>query len=119
MTAIDLLVHELQRNFDHPQDVLHALRRELAAAITDLEHAGHAARITWIRRSVTVSIALAASWAAQRYLPQADWLLGVVAGVAVNVATNSTRPVYQQRWDHSHVSTADVSYLHRVQSALP
>ncbi|HEY3607996.1 MAG TPA: DUF6236 family protein [Pseudonocardiaceae bacterium] len=118
MTAIDLLVHGIQRNFDHPQDVLRVVQRELEAALADLEHAGRAARITWVRRSVTVSIALAASWAAQKLLPEAGWMLGVIAGAAINVATNSTRPSHHEVGSGFDISTTDISYLYRVHSAL-
>lgn len=118
MTAIDLLVHGIQRHFDHPQDVLHAVKRELEAALDDLERAGRAARITWVRRSVTASVALGASWAAQKHLPDADWILGVIAGVAINVATSSTRPCDHRSRSDAAVSTEDISYLHRVRAAL-
>lgn len=112
MMAIDLLVHGLQRHYDHPQDVLDAVRRELTAALADLRAAGRSARLTWITRSVTVSIALAASYAAQKLLPAAGWVLGVIAGAAINMATNQIRPA-----DHGDRS-GDFSYLHRVRSAL-
>lgn len=111
MMAIDLLVHGLQRHFDHPQDVLHAVRREVEDALADLKAAGRSARITWIQRSITISIALAAGYAGQKLLPDAGWILGVIGGVAINVATNQTRPC-------DNGVAGDFSYLHRVQSAL-
>jgi hypothetical protein len=111
MMAIDLLVHGLQRHYDHPQDVLHALRRELEDSLADLRAAGRSARITWIRRSIMISIALAAGYAGQKLLPDAGWILGVIGGTAINVATNQTRPC-------DHGVAGDFSYLHRVRSAL-
>jgi hypothetical protein len=118
MMAIDLLVRGLQRHFDQPEDVLRAVQRELEAALADLERAGNAARITWTRRSLTVSIALAASWAAQKLLPQAEWILGTIAGAAINIATNTSRPAYSREDSGFGIDTEDVSYLHRVGSAL-
>ena len=111
MMAIDLLVHGLQRHYDHPQDVLHAVRRELEEALTDLKAAGRSARLSWVRRSVTVSIALAAGYAGQKLLPEAGWVLGVIGGAAINMATNQTRSC-------DHGVAGDFSYLHRVRSAL-
>lgn len=111
MIAIDLLVHGLQRHYDHPQDVLHMVRRELEAALADLKAAGHAARITWVHRSIMTSIALATGYAAQKFFPEAGWILGVIGGAAINVATNQTRP-------SDYGPTGDFTYLHRVNSAL-
>ncbi|WP_327096081.1 DUF6236 family protein [Nocardia vinacea] len=109
--AVDRLVRGLQRDYDHPRDVLHAVQRELEEALADLKHAGRAARITWVQRSLTLSIALAAGYAGQKLLPEAGWILGVIGGTAINVATNSTRSPTIEMAD-------DISYLHRVQSAL-
>jgi hypothetical protein len=111
MMAIDLLVHGLQRHYDHPQDVLHAVQRELEDALADLKAAGRSAGITWVRRSIAVSIALAAGYAAQKLLPNEGWILGVIGGAALNIATNQTRPCDQ-------AVAGDFSYLHRVRSAL-
>lgn len=116
MMAIDLLVHGLQRHPDHPRGVLNAVRRELEDAVADLEKAGRAARMTWIRRSVMVSIALGAAYAAQTLVPEAGWVLGVIGGMAINVATNEIRPARSSRWDSP--MPGNFSYLHRVRSAL-
>ncbi|WP_280353095.1 DUF6236 family protein [Nocardia abscessus] len=111
MEAIDRLVRGLQRNYDHPQDVLHEVRRDLESALADLTAAGRSTRIKWVRRSVTVSIALAAGYAGQKLFPEATWVLGVIGGAAINIATNQTRPT-------GHGVAGDFSYLHRVRSAL-
>ncbi|MFF4242816.1 hypothetical protein ACFYYL_43745 [Actinomadura geliboluensis] len=111
MLAIDLLVHGLQRHYDHPQDVLNMVRHELESALADLKAAGHAARITWLQRSLMASIALAAGYAGQKILPEAGWILGVIGGTAINVATNQTRP-------SDYGPTGDFTYLYRINSAL-
>ncbi|MFD0361979.1 hypothetical protein ACFQZZ_11050 [Nocardia sp. GCM10030253] len=111
MMAIDLLVHGLQLHYDHPQDVLRAVQRELEDALADLTAAGRSARIGWIRQSVTVTIALAAGYAGQKLFPEAGWVLGAIGGVAINVATNQTSP-------SGKGPAEDFSYLHRVRSAL-
>lgn len=111
MMAIDLLVHGLQRPYDHPQDVLHAVRSELEDALADLKAAGHSARLSWVIRPVTVSIALAAGYAGQKFFPEAGWVLGVIGGAAINIAANQTR-------SPDHGVAGDFSYLHRVRSAL-
>ncbi|MFI0468340.1 DUF6236 family protein [Saccharopolyspora sp. 5N102] len=110
MMALDLLVRGLQRHYDHPKDVLHALRREVEDALADWERAGRARGIAWVRPSVTLSIALGAAYVAKDW-PGAEWVLGVIGGAAINIATNTTRT--------STTSLAnDMSYLHRVKSAL-
>lgn len=111
MSALDLLIHGLQYRYRHPQDVFRALRRELEEALSDLEAAGRAARITWIRRSLTVSIALAAGYASKQLFPDTDWVLGVIGAIAINVATNQSRPSPGE-------GVGDFSYLLRVQTAL-
>jgi hypothetical protein len=111
ITAVDRLVHELRRDHEHAEDVLAGLRTELDQAVADLEQAGRSARITWVRRPITVAIALAAGYAGQRLVPDAGWLLGVVGGAAINVATNTTQRACLGEAE-------DFSYLHRVQTAL-
>ncbi|GLW93911.1 hypothetical protein Aglo03_47270 [Actinokineospora globicatena] len=61
----------------------------------------------WRRRATMVSIALGAAYAGQQVLPDAGWLLGVVGGVAVNIATNTSRMPTRS-------PDLDVSYLHRL-----
>ncbi|MFI9811500.1 DUF6236 family protein [Saccharothrix variisporea] len=111
ITAVDRLVGDLRQHHDHPRAVLAAIRQELERALADLEHAGRSARLTWRRRSLTISIALASAYAGQKLFPEAGWFLGAVSGTAINIATNTTRPT------NSSMAN-DVSYLHRVRSAL-
>ncbi len=111
ITAIDRLVRGLQRDYDDPRDVFHALQGELERALADLEHAGRCARINWVRRAVTVSIALAAGYAGQKVYPDAGWVLGVIGGAAINVATTTTRSSRGEFAD-------DITYLQRVRSAV-
>ena len=111
MMAIDRLLHGLQRDYDHPQDALHAVQRELEQALADLEAAGHSAGLVWVRRSITISIALAAAYTGQRLMPEAGWILGVIGGITINMATNQSRPC-------SHPGAGDFSYLHRLRSEL-
>ncbi|WP_413098384.1 DUF6236 family protein [Streptomyces sp. Inha503] len=109
MWAIHLLAHELQRNYDHPQDVFRVIRRELEEALDDLMAAGRAERISWIKRSVSLAIALGAGFTGSQILPQGGWLLGVVGGYALNVATTGIQPRGDNGGD-------DFSYLHRAHS---
>ncbi|WP_280468337.1 DUF6236 family protein [Nocardia cyriacigeorgica] len=111
ITAIDRLVRGLQRDYDDPRDVFHALQGELERALADLEHAGRCARINWVRRAVTVSIALASGYAGQKVYPEAGWVLGVIGGAAINLATTTTRSPRGEFAD-------DITYLQRVRSAV-
>ncbi|NEW28523.1 hypothetical protein GV790_17875 [Nocardia cyriacigeorgica] len=111
MIAIDRLVSGLHGDYEDPRDVLHAVRREVEQALADLEQAGRSAGFSWARRTVTVSIALGAAYAGQKLFPGEAWILGVIGGMAINVATSSTRP-------SPSGLAGDISYLQRVGSAV-
>ncbi|MBF6437619.1 hypothetical protein [Nocardia cyriacigeorgica] len=111
ITAIDRLVRGLQRDYGRPRDVFHALQGELERALADLEHAGRCAKINWVRRAVTVSIALASGYAGQQLYPELGWFLGVIGGAAINVATTTTRAPRREFAD-------DITYLQRTRSAV-
>lgn len=107
MFVIHLLAHELGRVYNHPHDVFRALRRELEDALKDLVAAGREKRINWIRRSVALTVALGTAFAGNQVLPAGGWVLGVVGGYALNIATTNVEPRMPGRGD-------DFSYLHRA-----
>jgi hypothetical protein len=108
--AVDMLVHGLPCNPDYPHDVYRMVNDYLADAARELEAAGRARKITWMYRSLSVVIALAASAAGEKFVPGVGWALGTISGMAVNVATNQVR-------DTRYVEK--VSYLARVRRELP
>jgi hypothetical protein len=111
MEGIDLLVGRLGSAHAYPDEVFAAVKRELDAALADLSAAGKARRIDWVRRPVSAVFALASSYAGFKVVPEAGWLLGVISGYAINVATTSVRngPAKIDR---------DVGYLYRVEQQL-
>ncbi|MGW4364665.1 DUF6236 family protein [Nocardia takedensis] len=111
MSELDGLVHQLRNNYDHPEDVLRAVGDKVAVAREDLEAAGRAVGIAWVYRSVSVSVALGAGFVAEKVSPGSGWVLGVLGGVAVNIATNQIHPVETR-------ASIDISYLLRVEKAL-
>ncbi|MWA16002.1 DUF6236 family protein [Streptomyces sp. BA2] len=113
MRALHRLLGDLRRDYEHPADIFAQLRVKLDEALTDYRSAARDSRIVWVHRSVTVTMGLAAAAAGSLLLPSLDWLLGVVGGVTLNVATREIRPVVQRRLEH------DFSYLHRVHTSLP
>jgi hypothetical protein len=89
-------------------DLLLDTRLELDQAQRDMDKAGRAVGMEWMRRSVSVMVAIggaAAAYASQEW----EWLLGVLAGIGVNVATNRT---------HAGWRDNQFSYLHRIDRAL-
>ncbi|MFC8343795.1 hypothetical protein [Streptomyces sp. NPDC057280] len=112
MRAVHRLLGDLRRDYEHPADVFSQLRHELSQAVEDYRAAGRGSRMAWVHRSVTVSVALAASAGGALLLPDLGWLLGTVGGYALNVATREIRPLSRARDEH------DFSYLHRVHSTL-
>ncbi|MGA5451887.1 hypothetical protein ACPCVO_35160 [Streptomyces umbrinus] len=112
MRALHRLLGDLRRDYEHPADVVAQLRVELEQALADYRSAARGSRLVWVHRSVTVTVAVAASAGGSLLLPNLGWFLGVVGGYALNVATREIRPVWQRQHDH------DFSYLHRVQAEL-
>ncbi|MCI2424111.1 DUF6236 family protein [Saccharopolyspora sp. K220] len=109
--AVDMLVNGLQRNPDYPHDVYRMVSGYLADAVRELEAAGRARKITWMYRSLSVVIALAASAAGEKLVPGAGWALGTLSGMAINVATSQVR--------NTPYEIGQISYLARVQRELP
>ncbi|MFD4142812.1 DUF6236 family protein [Streptomyces sp. NPDC058572] len=112
MRAIHRMLGDLRRDYEHPADVLAQLRVELEQALADYRSAARDSRMTWVHRSVTVTVALAAAAGGAIVLPDLSWFLGVVGGYALNAATREIRPVLQRHGSH------DFSYLHRIHTDL-
>ncbi|MGW4033202.1 DUF6236 family protein [Streptomyces sp. NPDC004838] len=112
MRALHRLFGELRRDYEHPADAFAQLRVELSQALEDYRAASRSSRMAWAHRSITVSVALAASAGGALLLPDAGWLLGTIGGYALNVATREIRPLRKAPQNH------DFSYLHRVHTAL-
>ncbi|MEV4583322.1 hypothetical protein AB0K16_59960 [Nonomuraea jabiensis] len=117
IVALHRLIREIHRqparseggsDVDALADLLLGMRLELDQAQRDMDKAGRAVGMEWVRRSVSVMIAVggaAAAYASQDW----EWLLGVLAGIGVNVATNRTHEGWRDN---------QFSYLHRVDKAL-
>ncbi|MEH0819811.1 MULTISPECIES: hypothetical protein [unclassified Micromonospora] len=112
VAGVELLLEQLRRHYDRPEDVLRALERELLAALADFRSATRASGLRWVRRSASVAVALGTAAAGELLAPDLGWLFGVAGGLAVNLATGELRTSTE---GHPH---AVVSYLHRVDRAV-
>ena len=112
VASVDLLLEQIRRHYDRSEDVFNALERELTAALADFRSAARASRLSWMRRSVSVAVALGTAAAGAHLAPDLSWLLGVMSGLAVNHATGEVRT---STAGHPH---AAVSYLHRMDRAI-
>jgi hypothetical protein len=113
MLALDRLLHGLRQQYEHPSDVLRLVRADLESAVADLQAAQTSARMAWVKRSISAMVAFGtAGTAATAGLPS-GWsaTLGVVGGIAVNVATSEIR-------QSSGLRRRDYSYLHRLVDIL-
>ncbi|QXJ22176.1 hypothetical protein AGRA3207_003137 [Actinomadura graeca] len=108
--AVQALQRDLRSQGNGPREVIEHSRDELVGAMADLERAGTASRIDWIRRSAYVFIAMAASGAAIEATALAVPLL-VGSGLAINLATNKlSRP---------SITENGFSYLHLARHHFP
>jgi hypothetical protein len=111
LLVLDRMVHALQRDYEHPDDVLRQMSRELLEARDDVVDASKSRRITWTRRSIALTVAVGSSYGAGALHTAWAWLLGVAGGMAGNVATSG-------ELRRSAARQAPLSYLHRVEGAI-
>ena len=90
MLALALLLSGLSEHFAHPQDVFRAMQKEIESALEDMRAAAKSRKIGLVSKSLAVLLALGAGDAAT-HLPEKAWILGVIGGVAINVATQEVR----------------------------
>lgn len=109
--AVELLLHGLQQQFNHPADVLKALTREITEAVNDLQSAARSRRIGLARRSLAACISLGAAGTAL-HMPTEAWILGVIGGAAINIATNVISGSVEEG------PRRDFGYLLRIYKAL-
>ncbi|MEV6644702.1 DUF6236 family protein [Amycolatopsis sp. NPDC051371] len=95
---------------EDPDEVFAELRAELADALSDLDRASQRRRVHWMRRSVSVLVALGSA-AGAKVSPDYAWLLGLIGGYAVNVATTSMPSLPGDQG-------VDLSYLQRIRKAV-
>jgi hypothetical protein len=88
--AVGKLQYELSERNENPRDVFEELRDELREALSDLYHAAQAAKLTMVKRAVYTFIAIASgAGATTGPLHDISYVLGVLGGIAVNLATSS------------------------------
>lgn len=114
MRELDRFLHELQHSHQHPIDVTRGIQNRLNDAVADLTAAARAKRITLIRGSVTVLVAVAAGIAALNVPPQVAVALGVLGNIAINLTTSRIR--YEPRIPREQLD--DYTYLQRVHRAV-
>ncbi|MFF3325308.1 hypothetical protein [Streptomyces sp. NPDC002889] len=102
------MLGDLRRNWEHPADVLQRMRLELTKAHKAYESAARSSRMTWVGRSISVTVGVAAAVAAAVIVPDLGWVAGVAGRIAFNVATREVRPLSQAKKEHPF------SYLHHV-----
>lgn len=112
LAGIEQLLEQLRRHYDRPDDISAALARELTTALADFRSAARGSRLSWLRRSMSIAVAMGTAAAGARLAPDLGWLFGVASGLAVNVATSQARTSTGGR------PHATVSYLHRLDRAV-
>jgi hypothetical protein len=85
------------------------VQRKIKRAVRQMEHAGRSRGIVWVKRSLWALGGLGAAAIAHYELPTYDWLLTVLSGLGISVATVVTRP---------GVST-EFAYLQHLRSTFP
>jgi hypothetical protein len=108
--AVSTLKHQLHQQAGSPKEVMADLRQELDDAVSDLAAAARAAKLAWVKRSTLVFIAVGAA-ASIGALPALGFLLGVIGGVAVNLATNQIAGASEQ--------SRKFTYLYQASRQLP
>jgi hypothetical protein len=114
MTAIEDLLRQLGREGRHPQDVFHRVEHELNEAAVDLRAAARAAKVTWVIRPLAVAVAVVTTSLAGAVLPEVSAPLGVVSGMAINIATNQMR----KATGRNVRNPAAYMYLHRANKVI-
>ncbi len=109
MLALELLLSGVSNHFEHSQDVVRAMQNEIESALKDMRDAAKSRRIGLVSKSLAVFVAVGGAGAALR-VPDAAWILGVIGGMAINIATQETRGRRQ--------SSSSYSYLYRVDRAI-
>jgi hypothetical protein len=79
------------------------MQKEIESALEDMRAAAKSRKIGLVSKSLAVLLALGAGDAAT-HLPEKAWILGVIGGVAINVATQEVRRHGRLKY----------SYLYRV-----
>jgi hypothetical protein len=108
MEALDDLIHEVSAERATSEETLRVCARRIARASDDVRMAGRARRIDWVRGAVATTIAAGAAASAAGF-QQWQWLLGLLSGYTVNVATAKVGSAW---------TPGPYSYLHRVDAKL-
>jgi hypothetical protein len=108
MLALELMLSGVSQHFDHSQDVFRAMRSEIESALNDMRGAARSRRLGLVSKSLAVFVAIGSAGAAAR-IPEGAWILGVVGGVAINVATQELR---------KEETSSKYSYLYRVDRGI-
>jgi hypothetical protein len=104
MLALELLLSGISQQFEHSQDVFKAMQSEIESALRDMRKAARSHRLGLAARSLAVFIAAGSAGAAAR-IPEGAWILGVIGGAAINIATQEVR---------QGDTSSNYSYLYRV-----
>lgn len=107
--AVQRLLNDLRTQYAHPRDVFQAASAEITAALRDLERAGKARRLFFVRRGLLAGIAISAP-AAAVMLSAVE--AGIVVGTGVVAATFLAEP-------RPLAPGTGLDYLHQVRHSLP
>lgn len=108
MRTLNSFLLELQTSSVDPRLVLLAFKKRLENAIGNLESAARSRRISIGRRYATATVAAGAAYLASRPdMQELSWVLGLVTGVAINIASTSLTQPY-------HEDAAAFEYLIRA-----
>ncbi|RAY13821.1 hypothetical protein DPM19_19430 [Actinomadura craniellae] len=109
------------RHDDNPHEVFEGMRLALADAVTDLDKAAQASKLTWIRGGVFSFVALGAGATAAAVSPEqattlpaavtaASLAMQVIGGLAVNVATGQIAPSRSTDTSHRYLQRTRNEY---------
>ncbi|MFH9577060.1 DUF6236 family protein [Streptomyces globisporus] len=112
VAATQTMLSNLRRDWEHPADVLRRLQMELTQAREDYQSVVQSSRMTWVSRSVSVTIAVATAAAGALVVPDLAWVAGIAGSIGFNIATREVRPILRARKGHPF------SYLHHVEREL-
>ena len=110
--ATQRMLSGLQRQWDHPADVLHRMRVELKEAREDYQSAARSSRLAWVARSVSVTVAVTTATTAALVLTDLEWVAAMAGSIGFNIATREIRPLRHAAKGHPF------SYLHQVEREL-
>jgi hypothetical protein len=108
MLALGLLLSGVSQHFEHSQDVFRAMQNEIESALQDMRNAARSRRIGLVVKSLAVLVAVGSAGAAAR-IPEGAWILGVIGGTAINIATQEVR---------DEETSSKYSYLYRVERSI-